>query len=51
MIYEVPIETISRVSTIVDIVNIRNKIGKSKIPGEDGMLIWRFKKAYAPGFI
>ncbi|MBV7269146.1 DUF4837 family protein [Winogradskyella luteola] len=49
MLYEVPMETISKEdSTIVDIVNMRNKITKTKIPGEDGIYM-AVEDAYAPG--
>ena len=48
MIYEVPLETISRGdSTIVDFVKMRNKMTKSKIPGEDGIFM-EVQDDYAP---
>ena len=48
MLYEVPMETISKGdSTIVDIVNMRNQITKTKIPGEDGIYM-KVEDAYAP---
>lgn len=48
MIYEVPLETISMGdSTIVDVVKMRNRITKSKIPGEDGIYM-AVEDAYAP---
>ncbi len=48
MIYEVPLETISKGdSTIIDVVKMRNKITKSKIPGEDDIYMV-VEDAYAP---
>ena len=48
MIYEVPLETISKGdSTIIDVVKMRNRITKSKIPGEDGIYM-AVEDAYAP---
>lgn len=48
MFYEVPLETISRGdSTIVDIVKMRDKITKTKIPGEDDIYM-SVEDAYAP---
>ncbi len=48
MFYEVPLETISEGdSTIVDIINMRNKITKTKIPGEDDIYM-KVEDAYAP---
>lgn len=48
MLYEVPIETISKGdSTVVDIVKMRNQITKTKIPGEDGIYM-AVEDAYAP---
>mgnify|MGYP000008370071 CR=1 FL=1 len=48
MVYEVPMETISKGdSTIVDIVAMRNKVTKSKIPGEDGIFM-EVQKDYTP---
>ncbi|MEO1030790.1 DUF4837 family protein [Winogradskyella sp.] len=48
MIYEVPIDSISKSdSTIVDIVNVRNKITKTQIPGEDGIYM-KVQDAFAP---
>ncbi|WP_339753643.1 DUF4837 family protein [uncultured Winogradskyella sp.] len=48
MIYEVPLETLSKGdSTIIDIIEMRNKITKSKIPGEDGIYM-AVEDAYAP---
>ncbi|MGB0982043.1 MAG: DUF4837 family protein [Winogradskyella sp.] len=48
MFYEVPLQTISKGdSTIVDIVKMRNRITKSKIPGEDGIYM-AVEDAYAP---
>ena len=35
-------------STIVDIINVRNRITKTKIPGEDGIYM-AVEDAYAPG--
>lgn len=49
MFYEVPMEAISEGdSTIVDIINVRNRITKTKIPGEDGIYM-AVEDAYAPG--
>ncbi|WP_299114880.1 DUF4837 family protein [uncultured Winogradskyella sp.] len=49
MFYQVPMETISKGdSTIIDIVNMRNEITKTKIPGEDGIYM-AVEDAYAPG--
>lgn len=48
MIYEVPLETISKGdSTIIDVVKMRNKITKAKIPGEDDIYMV-VEDAYAP---
>lgn len=48
MFYEIPLDSISTGdSTIVDIVKIRNRITKSKIPGEDGIYM-AVEDAYAP---
>ena len=48
MFYEVPIETISSGdSTIVDIINMRDEITKTRIPGEDGIYM-AVEDAYAP---
>ncbi len=48
MIYEVPLETISKGdSTIIDVVKMRNRVTKSKIPGEDGIYM-AVEDAYAP---
>ncbi len=48
MFYEVPFETISEGdSTIVDIVKMRNKITKTKIPGEDDIYM-AVENAYTP---
>ncbi|EDP69533.1 hypothetical protein FBALC1_00225 [Flavobacteriales bacterium ALC-1] len=48
MLYEVPIETISKGdSTIVDIVKMRNIITKTKVPGEDDIYM-AVEDAYAP---
>ena len=48
MFYEVPFETISKGdSTIVDIVNMRDKITTTKIPGQDNILM-TVEDAYVP---
>jgi len=48
MVYEVPLETISKGdSTIVDFIKMRNKMTKSKIPGEDGIYM-EVQEDYAP---
>lgn len=48
MLYEVPTEAISKGdSTIVDIIDIRNKITKTKIPGEDDIYM-SVQDAYVP---
>lgn len=48
MLYEVPMETISKGdSTIVDIVNMRNGITKSKIPTDDDIYM-AVEEAFAP---
>ncbi|WP_296382681.1 DUF4837 family protein [Winogradskyella sp.] len=48
MIYEVPLETISKGdSTVVDFVKMRNGITKTKIPGEDGIFM-EVQGDYAP---
>ncbi len=48
MFYEIPFDSISKGdSTIVDIVKMRNRITKSKIPGEDGIYM-AVEDAYAP---
>ena len=48
MFYEVPIESISKGdSTVIDIVNLRNKITKTKIPGEEDIYM-KVEEAYAP---
>jgi hypothetical protein len=48
MFYEIPWDSISSGdSTIVDIVKMRNRITKSKIPGEDGIYM-AVEDAYAP---
>ncbi|WP_299521456.1 DUF4837 family protein [Winogradskyella sp.] len=48
MFYEVPMETISKGdSTIVDVIRMRNRITKTKVPGEDGIYMM-IEDAYAP---
>ena len=48
MLYEVPLESISKGdSTIIDIVKMRNRITKTKIPGEDGIFM-EVENDYAP---
>jgi len=48
MLYEVPMATISKGdSTIVDIVNMRNQITKTKIPSEDEIYM-KVEETYAP---
>lgn len=47
MLYEVPMETISQDSTVVDIVKMRDEITKTRIPGEDGIYM-AVEDAYAP---
>jgi len=47
MFYEVPLETISKDSTTMDIVKMRNNITKTKIPGEDDIYM-TVEDAYAP---
>lgn len=50
MFYEVPFNTISKGdSTVVDIVEMRNEMTKTKIPGEDGIYM-AVEDAYAPSF-
>ncbi|WP_431157061.1 DUF4837 family protein [Winogradskyella poriferorum] len=48
MFYEIPLEEISKGdSTVIDIVNLRNRITKTKIPGEDDIYM-KVEEAYAP---
>ena len=48
MFYEVPLKTISKGdSTVVDIVQMRNRITKTKIPGEEGIYMM-IEDTYAP---
>lgn len=48
MFYEIPLETISKGdSTIVDIVKMRDRVSKTKIPGEDNIYM-KVEEAYAP---
>jgi len=48
MFYEIPLEEISKGdSTVIDIVNLRNRITKTKIPGE-GDIYMKVEDAYAP---